>query len=271
MAEKQATRSLYRVQVLDRALAILDVLSQKREGAGLAEIAAMVRLHKSTVHRLIMSLEKHRLVDRNPQTGCYRLGIRLFDLGMISISCFDIRTRARPHLEQLMYNTGETVHLCLLDDGQMLYLDKVEPDRSVRMSSKIGRRNPVHCTAVGKAVLAALPEAEVDAILRQHGMRRFTPRTLVTPAELKAELKKIAEQGYAFDDEENEEGVRCIGAMVREYSGRPVAAISISVPSFRLPLEKVPVLGALVSQTAQTITLECGFRAPDAHSAAGSQ
>jgi IclR family transcriptional regulator, KDG regulon repressor len=251
--------SLYRVQVLDRALAILEALAQAGESASLAEIAAIVKVHKSTVHRLIMSLEGHRLIDRDPQTGHYRLGLRLFDLGNIAVSRFHLRDRARPHLEKLMYNADETVHLCVLDNGEVLYIDKVEPDRSIRMSSTIGRRNPVHCTAVGKALLASLPEAEVDGIISQHGMRRCTANTLTTPAELKAELKLILQRGYAVDNEENEEGVRCVSAVVRDHSGHAAVAISVSAPSFRLPTEKVPVMAALVREAAEAVSREWGY------------
>jgi DNA-binding IclR family transcriptional regulator len=260
MATNKTPSSLYRVQVLDRALAIIEALAHMREEASLAEIAALVKVHKSTVHRLIMSLEKHRLIDRDAKTGHYRLGLRLFDLGALAASRFDIRHRARPYLEKLLYNANETVHLCVLDDGEMLYLDKIEPKRSVRLSCTVGRRNPVHCTGVGKAVLAWLAEEEIDEIIHQRGLRRFTPKTLTTPAELKADLKLTRERGYALDDEEHEEGVRCIAAMVRDYTGQPAAAISTSAPSFRLPMEKVPILAPLVCATAQAVSLEWGYR-----------
>ena len=263
MATNETNSSLYRVQVLDRAFAIIDALAETREDASLAEIAAIVKMHKSTVHRLMMNLERHRLVDRD-QTGHYRLGMKLYDLGIRAFSRFDIRLRARPHLEKLMSNTEETVHLCILDDGEMLYVDKVEPKRSIRMSSTVGRRNAVHCTAVGKAVLAALPEVVVDQIIAQRGLRRFTARTLTTPAELKSELREIRRRGYAIDDEENEEGVRCIGAMVRDYSGRPAAAISVSAPSFRMSREKLRVLAPIVCETARAVSLEWGPRQVEA-------
>ena len=132
------------------------------------------------------------------------------------------------------------------------------------------QRNPAHCTAVGKAVLAYLSEGEVDTIIRQHGMRRFTPSTLTTPGDLKAELRLIRERGYAIDNEENEEGVRCVAAVIRDYAGRPAAAISVSSPSFRLPLEKATSIAQLVCDTAQALSTECGYRpahGPDLHTA----
>jgi DNA-binding IclR family transcriptional regulator len=260
MASDKNNSPLYRVQVLERALAIVDVLAHQRREASLAEIAALVNVHKSTVHRLTLTLERHGYVERNPQTGQYRLGLRLFDLGTLAVARFNIRDRARPHLEKLMYNAGETVHLCVLDGGEVLYLDKVEPNRSVRLSSTVGHRTPAHCTAVGKAMLAYLPETDVDAVLQRHGMKRFTVKTLCTPAELKAELKSIRDRGHSVDDEEHEEGVRCIAAVVRDYSGAPAAAISVSAPSFRLPVEKISALALLVRETSEALSQEWGYR-----------
>jgi DNA-binding IclR family transcriptional regulator len=263
-----ANPSLYKVQVLDRALAILDALALLRESASLAEIAAEVKLHKSSVHRLLMSLVRHRLVDRDSEDGRFSLGVRLFELGTIAIARFNIRDRARPYLERLMYNSHETVHLCVLDNGESLYVDKIEPDRTVRLSSTIGHRNGVHCTAAGKVMLAWLAESEVDAILQQHGMRCCTANTLTTPAELKAELKVIRERGYAIDNEEHEEGVRCVAAAVRDHSERPIAAMSVSAPSFRLPMEKIPAVAALVVETVLALSADCGYR-PQEHSIEG--
>lgn len=255
-----AKASPYRVQVLDRALAILDLLADQQENASLSDLAEKLQLNKSTAHRLVMILERDRLVERDANSGRYRLGMRLFELGSIAISRFDIREKARRHLEQLLYEVDESVHLCTLDGGEVLYLDRVEPTRSVRMQCHVGRRNPAHCTSVGKAMLAHLPDREVDEILRQHGMPRRTPRTLSTPAELKSDLAVIRARGYAIDDEEIEEGVRCVGVAVLGHNGRPLAAISVSAPSFRLSMEKVPIVAASVSRGAKSLSMESGFR-----------
>jgi DNA-binding IclR family transcriptional regulator len=254
--------SPYRVQVLDRALAILDTLSKEREDLSLMELTARLQLHKSTAHRLLMILERHRMVEREPQTGRYRLGLRLFELGALAIARFDIRDRARPHLERVLFETEETVHLCVLDAGEVLYVDKLEPSRSVRMASRIGRLSPAHCSAVGKAMLAHLAEREVDDILKRHGLPRMTARTMVTPADLKAELQSIRQRGYAIDNEEAEDGVRCVGAAVLGHHGRPLGAISASAPSFRLTMERVPAVAASVCRAAQAISVESGYRGP---------
>ena len=263
MSDYETQSSPYRVQVLDRAMAILDALALtgQHQDLSLIELATQLQLHKSTAHRLLMILERNRMVEREPRSGRYRLGLRLFELGAIAISRFNIRDYARPHLERVLFETEETVHLCVLDAGEVLYVDKVEPSRSVRMASKIGRLAPAHCSAVGKAMLAHLPERELDEILKQRGLPRMTVKTIVTPADLKAELKTVRERGYAIDNEEAEEGVRCVGAAVLGPNGRPAGAISTSAPSFRLTLERVPAVAVSVCRAAKAISAESGYRA----------
>ena len=250
---------MYRVQVLDRAITILGILAEAREGIGLAEVAIAAKVHKSTAHRIIMSLEGQRVIDRDPATGKYRLGLRLFELGSAAIAQFNIRDRARRFLESVVNEAGETVHLCVMDAGEVLYLDKVEPSRSIRMASRIGLRNPAHCTAVGKAMMALLSDAEVDSIVQRHGMRRFTATTITTLAELRAELAKIRECGYAVDNEEHEDGVRCVASVVRDHSGRPAAAMSISAPSFRIPKDKLAIFAKTICKATQELSREWGY------------
>src|SRR5713101_6668882 len=157
--------SPYKVQVLDRALEILRVLGEKQDDCGLAELCNGLKLHKSTVHRLTMVLEQHRLVDKNPETGRYRLGLKLFEFGSKAIAALDLRGRARPYLDRLQRQFGETVFFCILDDGQVFYMEKVESQQSVRTACTVGSRAPAYCTAVGKAMLAELPEGEVSEVI----------------------------------------------------------------------------------------------------------
>lgn len=255
-----ASRSPYQIQVLDRALAILEILSVGGRDFPLGEIAHRLELHKSTAHRLLMVLERHKLIERNASTGRYRLGLKLFELGTRAVSRLDLRERARPILERLVLETSETVHLCILDDTEVVYLDKVEPERSVRMSSSVGRRNPAYCTAVGKAILAHLPEEQVEAIVRKHGLKAMTANTITSFLELKSELASIRDRGYAIDNEEIEEGVRCVGCVVRNFSGGPVAAISVSGPAFRLTRQKVKSVSRPVIAAAHALSAELGFK-----------
>ncbi|HEV2986947.1 MAG TPA: IclR family transcriptional regulator [Candidatus Angelobacter sp.] len=257
---KSSNRSPYQVQVLDRALAILQMLSADGPDLSLGELSTKLELHKSTVHRLIMVLERHKLVERNSDNGRYRLGLKLFEFGTKAVAKLDLRGRARPVLERLVLETSETVHLCILDDTEVVYLDKVEPARSVRMASSVGRRNPAYCTAVGKAILAWLPEAQVESIVRKHGLKAITSNTITSFLELKTEMTAIRDRGYAIDDEEIEEGVRCVGCVVRDFSGGPVAAISVSGPAFRLTREKLKSIARPVVAASNSLSAELGFK-----------
>ena len=151
-----APQGTYKVQALDRAFAVLDLLAESDTPLGLAQVAYSLELHKSTAHRFLMVLERHRMVERTPN-GKFRLGLRLFDFGNRSIEQYDLRDRAQPHLRRLVAETEETAHLCILEQARVIYIDKIEPARAVRMITRIGTSNPVYCTSVGKAILAFLP------------------------------------------------------------------------------------------------------------------
>src|SRR6266702_4592532 len=151
-----APQGTYKVQALDRAFAVLDLLGESEVPLGLAQVASSLQLHKSTAHRFLMVLERHRMVERTTN-GKFRLGLRLFDFGNRAIEQYDLRERAQPHLRRLVAETEETAHLCILEQARVIYLDKLEPARSVRMFSRVGASIPVHCTAVGKAILSYYP------------------------------------------------------------------------------------------------------------------
>jgi DNA-binding IclR family transcriptional regulator len=258
--QSKTKQSPYRVQVLDRALAALEVLSARPQEHSLVELCNALKLHKSTVHRLMMVLEQHRFVDKNPETGRYRLGLKLFEFGSKAIGALDLQRHSKPYLNRLLQEIDETVHFCILDDGQVLYIAKVEPQRSVRMACTVGSRAPAYCTAVGKAMLAELPDAEVNSIIRRRGLKAITKNTLTTAAKLKAELKAVRIRGFAIDDEEKEEGLRCVGAAVRGHSGRLIAAISVSGPAFRVTKERIPDIGRAVMAAAGDLSEELGYQ-----------
>jgi DNA-binding IclR family transcriptional regulator len=259
--QSKTNNSPYRVQVVDRALAALDVLANRSSECSLVELCTALKLHKSTVHRLMMVLEQHRLVDKNPETGGYRLGLKLFEFGSKAIAALDPRRHARRHLDRLQREVGETVFFCILDDGQVFYLEKVESQQSIRTACTVGSRAPAYCTAVGKAMLAELPDAEVNDIVRRWGLKPITQNTITTPAALKAELRAVRSRGYAIDNEEKEEGLRCISAAVRGHSGKLFAAISVSGPAFRITKERIPEIGQIVIRTASDLSAEFGYQA----------
>ncbi|MFZ1084761.1 MAG: IclR family transcriptional regulator [Terracidiphilus sp.] len=248
----------YKVQALDRAFAVLDLLGESDTPLGLAQVALSLQLHKSTAHRFLMVLERHRMVERTV-SGKFRLGLRLFDLGNRAIEQYDLRDRAQPHLRRLVAETEETAHLCILEGAHVIYIDKIEPARSVRMITRIGASNPVHCTSVGKAMLAFLPEDRLNELLARTRFERFTHRTIATVEALRAEIEKTRRRGYAVDDEEFEEGLRCIAVPILDAQRLPVAAVSVSGPSFRVTAQKLPSIANHLLQCVRGISMDMGF------------
>src|SRR5580698_6691038 len=159
-------RETYKLQALDRAFAILDLLGDSPTPMGLGEVAEGLSLHKSTAHRFLMVLERHRMVDRTA-SGKFRLGLRLFDYGNRAVEQYDLRDCAQRHLRKLVQDVDETAHLCVLENMHMVYIDKLEPERSVRMISRVGSSSPVHCTAVGKAILSEMPLEDAAEIVKR--------------------------------------------------------------------------------------------------------
>lgn len=254
--------SAYHVEVLDRALAIIEVLSLEGPGLSLGDLAEKSGLHKSTVHRLLSVLERHRYVEKKQKNNTYCLGLKLFELGSKALAQLDLSERARPHLERLAQETGETAHLCILDDAEVLYLEKVEAPRTVRIPSVVGQRYPVHCGASGKTLLAFLPESQIDEIITRKGMKAFTRNTITTLAGLKQALRTVRVGGYALDDEEFEVGLKCIGAPVRDHAGKVVASIGIAGLAFRLTEDTVPALIRAVKTEAKSLSIDLGWREP---------
>ena len=261
MASHNAVRegsSVYKLQALDRAFAVLDLLAGSNAALGLAEIAEALGLHKSTAHRFLMVLERHRMVERT-QAGKFRLGLRLCEYGSRAIEQFDLRDRAQLHLKTLVAEVEETAHLCILEKTRMVYIDKQEPERSIRMISRVGASSPVHCTAVGKAILATMPRARVEELLPDLMLERFTRRTMTSREALLKELDRTSRRGYAVDDEEREEGVRCAGVAILDGRGEAVAAVSISGPSFRVTMQKIPAIAGRLMSCVRGIQHDLGY------------
>ncbi|MEX2547960.1 MAG: IclR family transcriptional regulator [Chloroflexota bacterium] len=229
-----ADRALNGAQVVDRVIDILEAFEWLGPQLGVSELSRALNLKKATTHRLLASLRRRDIVAQDPATRRYHLGMHLWQLGMLALNQVDWIDRARPYLRQLRDDTGETTHLAILDEGQVLYIDKAESEHSLRMPSQVGRRLPAHCTGVGKALLAYLSPAALADVIDRHGLPAFTPATITERHLLVTELARIRERGYAVDDEEIEPGLRCIAAAVRGHSGDVTAAISIAGPSSRI-------------------------------------
>jgi DNA-binding IclR family transcriptional regulator len=255
---------VYKLQVLDRAFGLLDLFASSAVPLGLAEIASALELHKSTAHRFLMVLERHRVVERT-RTGKFRLGLRLCDLGSRAIEQYDLRDRAQIHLKTLVAQVEETAHLCILEKTHMVYIDKQEPERSIRMISRVGSSSPILCTAVGKAVLATMPRSRVEELLQSLPRERFTPRTMISREALLKELERTSRRGYAVDDEEREEGVRCVGMAILDGRREAIAAVSISGPAFRVTMQKIPLIAGKLMTCVKGIQEDLGYMPPPSH------
>jgi IclR family transcriptional regulator, KDG regulon repressor len=252
----------YRIHVIDRAAQILDCFGFDHQELSVSEIGAKTGLHRSTAHRILMALEYNDLIKQNPSTGKYHLGIKLFKLGHQAVSQLNLREICRPFLSRLMNDTKETIHLAVLDDDQVLYLDKVEGPHALRMPSRVGRYIPTYCTSLGKAMLSCLDDQEVKSILRRQTLKPHTENTVKNINQLLDDLRSVRKRGYAVDNEEIEIGLRCVGAPLRDYTGGMVGAISVAAPSARLSEKNTPVTGRMVIAIAAEISEQLGFERP---------
>jgi len=254
------TARTYSTQVLDRVVQILECFGPERTDLRLVEIAAATGLHKSTLYRLLEAMRAHRLIGFNAQSGCYHPGLKLFEIGSLAAGRFALERHAHPTLEHLATVSGETAHLCVLDGSDVVYIAKVECTRTLRIPSAVGQRNPAYCTGVGKAILAFLAAEQIESYIAGTPLKPFTRKTLTTASELRANLRQVAVQGYAVDDQEREDGVRCVAAPVLDHAGDVVAAISIAGPSIRVTRERIAELASHVVRAADEISAELGYR-----------
>lgn len=217
-----------RIQSVDRALNILELISEAEDGLSLAQIAQKIGLPKSTVHGLVSTLRDHKYLRQDDEDGRYLMGLQLFELGSKAARSWDIRDAAKPAMRWLGKEFGETVHLGCEDNGEVLYLDKIAADSLITIVSDIGTRLPMHCSGLGKALLSHKSESEIKRFIQTKGLTPLTGRTITDPDKFIKELAKIKEQGFALDDGEIMEGLRCVGVPIFDEDGLVRYAISVS-------------------------------------------
>lgn len=256
--EQSEGRQRYRIQAIERAVSILGAFTAEDPELGVTDISERLALHKSTVHRFLVNLESAGLVERNPRGGRYRLGLRLFELGGLVLQQMNLWDEALPFLEQLVRDSGETGQLAVLDQGEAVYIERVEAKRALRVPAAMGRGYPAHATSHGKLLLAYQPPEAVREIIRQRGLDRYTPGTITEEWALEQELARIRQQGYAVDNEEYEEGLRCVGAAIFDHTGNAIAAIGIGGPVTRVTPARVDELAELVIRAAKGLSRRMG-------------
>jgi DNA-binding IclR family transcriptional regulator len=250
------------VQALRRGLRVLDVLAAHRGRLLLTEMARQLKMHPSTTHHLVKTLQAAGYVTQDGKTKEYRLSAHVFELSAVALNEDSMATLGEPHVAGLALKTGETAHLAVLDWRAVVVIRKVDAEGPWRFSERVGTPRPVHCTALGKTLLAFQHEAVTSRSLRGIPLKPFTPRTIVRSSGLQEELRRTRAQGYAVDDEEFVPGLRCVAAPVFNFSGSVAAALGISGPSWRLTSARVPELASTVRELAERMSRELGFSLP---------
>ncbi len=247
------------VQSIDRAISLLNALTESERPMPLGDLGRAAKMPISTARRLLLTLMSHRFVSQSEETGLYSPGPRLFELAYRVMGSMDLRTQAAPILDRLNAETALTVHLAILDDGDVVYIDKREANETVRMYSAIGKRAPVHCTALGKALIAFLDESQLRRIVKAKGLPRFTKSTITSWTGLMANLKLVRERGYSRDNAEQQDMIHCIGAPIRDHSGKVIASISLTGTVYSHDLAQLERLAPTLIRGANEISGRLGW------------
>jgi DNA-binding IclR family transcriptional regulator len=258
--ERRAAMPKTRLSSVAMAIRLLKAFSEDRAEIGVSALAQRLGIAKSTVHRLAVTLVAEGILEKNPETDRYRLGIGLFHLGTLVRRRMDLPVEARPYLFELREKTHETVLLGIPSDADVMYVYHLESPQAIRMRSELGVRRPAFCTAVGRAILAFQPEDAIERILAGPLPSR-TAKTVTDPEKIRALLQDVRRLGYAIEDEESEAGMRAIAAPVRSAAGTVAGAVGVAGPTQRLSMEVLAdIAGPLLEATA-TISLRLGYRA----------
>lgn len=247
------------IRVVSLALDSVELLCKHTRGLGVRELARDLGVGKSTGHRILQTLEAHGLARQDPETERYLITARLIKMASQIQRNLEFRSVARPFLSALQKRYDETIFIGVLDSSEVVIVDRTDSSEPLRMTHEIGFREPAHSTALGKVLLASLPEQELAAFCQAVEFQAFTPKTLTSAELLKAELKRVRLLGFALDDEETLTGVRCVAAPLRNALGHVVAAVSLSGPSVRLPPERISSLAQDIRAAAEGISGELGF------------
>jgi IclR family transcriptional regulator, KDG regulon repressor len=247
-----------RLSSVANSIRLLTSFSGEEDELGITTLAGRLRLAKSTVHRLAATLTSAGFLEQNSETGKYRLGVALFELGALVRRRMDVANEARPKLRELLEKTGETVQLGIVDHYSVLYVYEMESPRAIRMAAAVGGRAPLHCTAVGKVLLANQPADYVKQIV-DRGLTAYTPETVTKREVLLAMLEEVKLREHAVDDEESEVGLRAIAAPVRNHTGAVIAALGVAAPVQRMSKKAMQACVPNVMETANAVSTRLGY------------
>jgi IclR family transcriptional regulator, KDG regulon repressor len=251
----------YNITALQRGLRLLQLFSESSQGLTAKQVAERSRLPVSTVHRFLTNLDGSGFLHCGSDS-VYHLGIACFAIGQAALSQLDIRRVSLPYLQELNRQTRETIHLTVRHGLSAVYVEKLDSTEQLRIHSRIGAAVPLYCTAVGKVMLAYMPQGERERVLPQLTLRRLTPNTVGNLQELEAELHRIRKNGYACDLEEHELHIRCVAAPIWDHTGAVNASLSITAPTVRMAVIRLRQLATLIQTAGLQISRELGYHAP---------
>jgi DNA-binding IclR family transcriptional regulator len=246
------------VRAVERALDILLCFNHDELALSLTQIADRVGMNKSTVHRLLGTLESKHFIHRSKTTGLYHLSFRFVEMASLVLQDVDLQRWAQPYLQRLSAECGETVDLAVLDGAHVIYLQVVESPQRVKLAVAVGQRLPAFCTASGKAFMAYLPDDQASKILGE-GLIQYTDNTQVSLTDVYEDLRLTRERGFAISEQEYEKDINAVAAPILDANNHPIAVIAIAGPSFRLPRERMLMLGQSIRATTEAIAREIGL------------
>lgn len=247
------------IRAVERALEVLLCFSSETPELSMTQISEMIGINKSTVHRLLATLQAKRFVERDTTTGLYSPGNRLIQLAFLSLEKYDLHEIAAPYMQRLNDMHLETITLSILDDKDMVYIAVLESPQKVKLAAKPGQRLPVFCTASGKVVMAYSPEDVIQLILEE-GFRKYTSSTISTRETMLHILDLVRQRGFAYSEQEYEEGINAVAAPILDKKNRPLASIAVAGPTYRLPVERMMEIGPTVAAIAKEISKEILYK-----------
>ena len=238
---------------------IIDVIAFEQSALSLSELSQRLGIAKSTLHGLLSTLVNIRYLEQEQDTGRYKLGVQLFELGSQIANTWSEKTIAKSYMKKLVEETGETVHLGMLSNGEVLYVDKQEANSSIRIDTAPGAKLPLHCTGVGKVLLAYSDESEIEKILSSK-LNKYTDQTIDNAVALRKQLVEIRKVGYSFDNQEFVDGLRCVAAPIFDYQKKVIFALSISGPLSRMKQTEIMKYRDLLVNATKEISQKLGYR-----------
>lgn len=247
------------VTSIDRTLTILEVLGQSKKGLTNSEVSRKLKLPKSTISYILRTLQQRGYLYRDDNLGKYRLTAKLFSVGSQALRGMELHDVALPILQELVNKTGLAGHLAILDGYEAVYIEKIDKPGFIKMDTWVGRRLEVHCTSVGKALIAHLPPESIEEIIMKKGLPKHTPKTITSSNQLFSELAKVRAAGYALDNSENNPDVRCIAAPIFSVRGKVEAALGLTGTESQMRLQKLEGYVKLIKQAAKSISHQMGY------------